>query len=251
MGCDRLYFKLMYYEYCFNPRTHMGCDAGLNPDLAFNGVSIHAPTWGATRKTERSNGSLRSFNPRTHMGCDIKKGVYGYRELVSIHAPTWGATVRINRSFSVRLFQSTHPHGVRPLLITENGLPIKFQSTHPHGVRLRVVMNNILHRSFNPRTHVGCDRPRCPARTAFPGFNPRTHVGCDRTHPWPSSMRQVSIHAPTWGATQDYVKLTKSLRVSIHAPTWGATNAGSLMPSRQEFQSTHPRGVRHIATFLH
>ncbi len=34
----------------------------------------------------------------------------------------------------------------------------------------------------------------------------------------------VSIHAPTWGATQSWVApISRSYLVSIHAPTWGAT----------------------------
>ena len=35
--------------------------------------------------------------------------------------------------------------------------------------------------------------------------------------------KTVSIHAPTWGATEKYEKLGYILNVSIHAPTWGAT----------------------------
>ena len=34
----------------FNPRTHMGCDQVTNMTTGQSGVSIHAPTWGATTK---------------------------------------------------------------------------------------------------------------------------------------------------------------------------------------------------------
>ncbi|WP_204246942.1 hypothetical protein, partial [Blautia sp. An249] len=37
------------------------------------------------------------------------------------------------------------------------------------------------------------------------------------------ALQQVSIHAPTRGATMDYIKLSRKLLVSIHAPTRGAT----------------------------
>ena len=122
------------------------------------GVSIHAPTWGATTlilcsvsrfsfqsthphgvrlllqvetlildrfQSTHPHGVRQpwglinlsytiSFNPRTHMGCDfngvLPKAQYG----VSIHAPTWGATLRLVRYKLVLMFQSTHPHGVRP-----------------------------------------------------------------------------------------------------------------------------------------
>ena len=78
---------------CFNPRSHMGSDCctilqyyqsqrfqstlphGERPlatdeALASGGVSIHAPTWGATPQRPRKKPPRR----------------------VSIHAPTWGAT---------------------------------------------------------------------------------------------------------------------------------------------------------------
>ena len=84
--------KLALYK-CFNPRTHTGCD-GSSPRLPLRS---------------------KCFNPRTHTGCDI---LFPVADIivgpVSIHAPTRGAT---SSSFALdrnRLFQSTHPHGVRP-----------------------------------------------------------------------------------------------------------------------------------------
>ena len=123
-------------------------------------VSIHAPTWGATQAR---------LNP-----CILY--------IVSIHAPTWGATPELSCPDTATLFQSTHPHGVRPNV--QNRLPhsVGFQSTHPHGVRQtsshiypgglgfqsthphgvrQIPSRRIYHKSrcFNPRTHMGCDRP--------------------------------------------------------------------------------------------
>ena len=40
----------------------------------------------------------------------------------------------------------------------------------------------------------------------------------------------VSIHAPTWGATCGSARLNTLACVSIHAPTWGATLGGSSSP---------------------
>ena len=37
------------------------------------------------------------------------------------------------------------------------------------------------------------------------------------------ALRQVSIHAPAWGATNGDVVWIPDLEVSIHAPAWGAT----------------------------
>ena len=36
-------------------------------------------------------------------------------------------------------------------------------------------------------------------------------------------LRTVSIHAPAWGATKPLLRLVKDINVSIHAPAWGAT----------------------------
>ena len=109
--------KLALYK-CFNPRTHTGCDlAKLRIFLTPNGVSIHAPTRGATRRCHgiRYNRHrfqsthphgvrlflfndflcfhISCFNPRTHTGCDAQQEEDIKDEYVSIHAPTRGATV--------------------------------------------------------------------------------------------------------------------------------------------------------------
>ena len=90
----RLYhFIFCFFDECFNPRTHMGCDTIQLRSHALDIVSIHAPTWGATHHSFRGVNLNISFNPRTHMGCDF------------ISATCSRCTVR---------FQSTHPHGVRP-----------------------------------------------------------------------------------------------------------------------------------------
>ena len=145
------------------------------------------------------------------------------------------------------MFQSTHPHGVRPTIRKACFVPlrfnprthtgcdiydmmdkldgIKFQSTHPHGVRLA-----------SPKTR----------RAGSSRFNPRTHTGCDYNREICHIRIRVSIHAPTRGATQCYSrsmlahtrfnprthtgcdptqngKIYYWLLVSIHAPTRGAT----------------------------
>ena len=102
----------------FNPRTHTGCDIyaycayivdmrfqsthphGVRHEIrmplnAIVGVSIHAPTRGATAILDRFDLKQSCFNPRTHTGCDYTDPVYipqGFRQ-VSIHAPTRGATI--------------------------------------------------------------------------------------------------------------------------------------------------------------
>ena len=113
-----------------------GATDGKIPNRTMLDISIHAPTWGATEKRYRFN----------------------FLASISIHAPTWGATFWPTCSSSRKLFQSTHPR----------------------GVRLRPVYHLFDRFDFNPRTHVGCDTRRRPIQ----------------------DQQQISIHAPTWGATR-------------------------------------------------
>ena len=54
----------------------------------------------------------------------------------------------------------------------------------------------------------------------------------------------VSIHAPTRGATSPFVWVSEMVNVSIHAPTRGATEDRTKLNQDKTFQSTHPHGVR-------
>ena len=93
----------------FNPRTRMGCDVGNQLCPWTDAVSIHAPAWGATRRNPSSLHSGKCFNPRTRMGCDAS----GFRLLAR------GS-----------MFQSTHPHGVRPIFCSPhlNGLGVSIHA---------------------------------------------------------------------------------------------------------------------------
>ena len=142
-----------------------------------------------------------------------------------------------------------------------------FQSTHPHGVRPQSGGSLSSPGGFNPRTRTGCDMiPRwwtsgtrvsihAPARGATSNSGRTSHDSV------------VSIHAPARGATMLMVYTTNSALfqsthphgvrqsipnmaslinlVSIHAPARGATLSFFLIsPSQFLFQSTHPHGVR-------
>ena len=120
------------------------------------------------------------------------------------------------------MFQSTHPHGVRPRPSRVAGQLMLFQSTHPHGVRLCQLSTTIYRSRFNPRTRMGCDKILARLTTPY----------------------NVSIHAPAWGATAFLVKAFAPAFVSIHAPAWGATHAQNKTFPPLLFQSTHPHGVR-------
>jgi len=118
------------------------------------------------------------------------------------------------------LFQSTPPYGGRltertkdPDLKVSIHAPVwgatplrrqwrsdpKFQSTPPYGGRRDITSDDIGETRFNPRPRMGGD----PQGGVF------------------KSGRNVSIHAPVWGATSVRGIRGAEALVSIHAPVWG------------------------------
>ena len=77
---------------------------------------------------------------------------------------------------------------------------------------------------FNPRSHEGSDLCIFDFIVCKVNFNPRSHEGSDTLLFKRLYLSQISIHAPTKGATFTpafrYACVTK---ISIHAPTKGAT----------------------------
>ena len=76
-------------------------------------------------------------------------------------------------------------------------------------------------------------------------FNPRTHTGCDYRNAIENGASEVSIHAPTRGAT------IFDLRKFISVQTFQSTHPHGVRLRRNhprtistKFQSTHPHGVR-------
>ena len=140
-------------------------------------VSIHAPARGATYTSTEHYAPIACFNPRTRTGCD-----YG----------------TILQQRETRLFQSTHPHGVRHPFLRLLILVLRFQSTHPHGVRLW---------NYPATTRDETVSIHAPAR----GATPVSTAAYTRI--------KVSIHAPARGATSPETPIESKLYVSIHAPT--------------------------------
>ena len=99
---------------------------------------------------------------------------------------------------------------------------------------------------FNPRSHGGSDLISCVRSILAFDFNPRSHGGSDaatekklkhlsifqstlprgerlRRFTGMAPLHQISIHAPTGGATESGTGMLKIIKISIHAPTGGAT----------------------------
>jgi len=147
---------------------------------------------------------LSCFNPRARTGRD--------QSHLSTKLPMWrfnprartGRDILVTPTSSIlALFQSTRPHGARPLTIALSSRPLvvsihapargatsypaypspsckSFQSTRPHGARPnRVNHNTEFLVCFNPRARTGRDRRRLRTCARMPGFNPRARTGRD------------------------------------------------------------------------
>ena len=98
-------------------------------------------------------------------------------------------------------------------------------------------------------------------------FNSRARMGRDHPHRLAVVARQVSIHAPAWGATyiqtikinefcfnsrarmgrdSAVIVLLSKSEVSIHAPAWGATDKSTKNEKNKRFQFTRPHGARPV-----
>ena len=90
-------YILSVLRYCFNPRTHTGCD--------YRPLPTRPRGW-----------RFQSTHP--HGVRRKQAATMCLRHMVSIHAPTRGATKIYYAGTGLQLlFQSTHPHGVRLILI--------------------------------------------------------------------------------------------------------------------------------------
>ena len=100
-----------------------------------------------------------------------------------------------------------------------------FQSTHPRGVRPFQYLDQCREgKSFNPRTRVGCDHQKEFAQNGIRWFQSTHPRGVrHQTLTDGSTVTEVSIHAPAWGATAMVAAERDGEHVSIHAPAWGAT----------------------------
>ena len=100
-------------------------------------------------------------------------------------------------------------------------------------------------RCFNSRAHGGRDGATGPWPDSGGCFNSRAHGGRDKTPLDIWHLGQVSIHAPTGGATGRRTTTAVTAGVSIHAPTGGATTSACAPSSASTaFQFTRPRGAR-------
>ena len=196
--------------------------------------------------TEFPPAPYNSFNPRTHTGCDAwtVHRISLFLSFQSTH-PHGVRHEPILRKLIKVMFQSTHPHGVRPQTLNTAAFARLFQSTHPHGVRLIWFVTFVLQRyvSIHAPTR-GATQRKCPWRPRCASFNPRTHTGCDKIPGTSTTNREVSIHAPTRGATNRSKEDEQLQEFQSTHPHGVRRGDGDNRKAHTMFQSTHPHGVR-------
>ena len=115
-------------------------------------------------------------------------------QYISIHAPTWGATLQHFSPTGTRRISIHAPTWGATVETRLQRIKPKFQSTPPRGERLFTLSSFIKGLSY---------------------FNPRPHVGSDLAKIIFIAVSEISIHAPTWGATSIFAKKFSSLSAKI------------------------------------
>ena len=199
----------------FNSRAHGGRDAS-RPRGCPRRCGFNSRAHGG-RDLPAGDGDLCGcgFNSRAHGGRDPLVMARVAKCRVSIHAPTGGATLQGFELQAAKKFQFTRPRGARPgpgLEVGEAAVSIhaptggrdgagevhrqssrEFQFTRPRGARQGGREMNEKCCGFNSRAHGGRDVRTDQAVTSwmFQFTRPRAVNPVD-----------VSIHAPTGGATR-------------------------------------------------
>ncbi len=167
--------------------------------------------------------AVRRFNPRSHGGSDGDLKAFKRSTKVSIHAPTEGATAALILFLETLQFQSTLPRRERQHRQGHENLNLCF-NPRSHGgsdidrLPCRGRRPVSIHAPTEGATARSADagrlkefqstlprRERPAARRIFRRglgcFNPRSHGGSDESQTKISLAVNVSIHAPTEGAT--------------------------------------------------
>ena len=176
-------------------------EAGYKPQIDY--VSIHAPTRGATGDWSglRHQPKFQSTRPR---GARLELRVITCTYIVvSIHAPTRGATNIPAEYQALARFQSTRPRGARQALPESRCVVVPVSIHAP--TRGATSSNGV------PGARMVC-------------FNPRAHAGRDELREVVAAFGALFQSTRPRGARPDRVPPARRLDVSIHAPTRGATS---------------------------
>ena len=125
-----------------------------------------------------------------------------YAHEVSIHAPTWGAT-KINELCTKLESVSIHAPTWGATVVNHLLHFLKGVSIHAPtwGATIAVGVGSIPWNCFNPRPHMGGDDGNQRKKALSILFQSTPPHGGRPESAYLPALLQVSIHAPTWGAT--------------------------------------------------
>ena len=202
-GSDKQTRQEVILSPCFNPRSHAGSDSlplrapiKVSPfqstlprgerrylfpgDGIKEGVSIHAPTRGATFLTVEDQIIFHVSIHAPTRGATADRVQPGRRIPVSIHAPTRGATIGQGQGNAFGQFQSTLPRGERPCVHSQRPSTSCFNPRSHAGSDRLFRAYCCSPYCFNPRSHAGSDDKGSALFDNRACFNPRSHAGSDQ-----------------------------------------------------------------------
>ena len=189
----------MQFQSTLPRRERPGCRIFLKSYLD---ISIHAPTKGATNDYSKSSYSNSISIHALTKGATASWQFHLLRKIISIHAPTKGATAASTSDIYHEIISIHAPTKGATIPRFCRKVNSLFQSTLPRRERHRLRRMPLVMYNFNPRSHEGSDE-----NVGYLDFE----------------AKDISIHAPTKGATSPWIKHTDVPDISIHAPTKGAT----------------------------
>ena len=211
------------------------------------GISIHAPTRGATASPSTIAVTIRDFNPRSHERSDPGRVALDSYVIFQSTLPreerrwTTRSTSSSTRNFNPRSHERSDQAVASTVMDKINFNPRSHERSDMQGTRKADI--DVIFQSTLPREERRLPQPSCTSVMVFQSTLPReerriwTPVG--------TSPSLISIHAPTRGATPLDQPGDGIDEISIHAPTRGATlMAASASASTLGFQSTLPREER-------
>ena len=167
-------------------------------------ISIHAPTRGATYAQSATENVDVYFNPRSHEGSDLRQSASTCQKSFQSTLPR-GERQAADSIQARKGIISIHAptRGATKQYRAKTNVNAKFQSTLPRGERLEEKILSEELQKFQSTLPRG-ERPNC--------FD---HC---------QGEMDISIHAPTRGATLTDLGYEVQFKISIHAPTRGATD---------------------------
>ena len=185
------------------------------------------------------------FNSRAHGGRDDLLRLLGAQRNVSIHAPTGGATPSHGRRRPVRTCFNSRAHGGRDqdcgcLYVVHRAVSIHA----PTGGATRPPCGRRRLREFQFTRPRGARQRHGVTLSAASGFNSRAHGGRDVVEDGLLAAEEVSIHAPTGGATTSTVKSPETVSFQFTRPRGARRVGGNAEVYDNTFQFTRPRGAR-------